>query len=170
MLQIKRLLPILLIILSYHAFGQASLPKAFGVGLELGIPSNSVYTVGFGGSGKAEVPVAGPLSITVTAGYTSLYFKTSLIGGAGKQSAAGFAPVKAGIKYFFSRGVYAEGEAGNVFETNYRKDNLFVFALGPGFAVPSGEHSSIDVGFRYENWGGGRIRQTAIRVAYRIGW
>jgi len=165
----KRILFALLIFTGAMAHAQTKATKAFGVGLELGAPTNSIYTIGFGGSGKAEVPLADALSFTVTAGYTSFYYKSALIGSSTSPDPAGYLPLKGGIKYFFSEGVYAEGEAGNVFETNYGKGNMFVFAIGPGFTIPTGKHAGVDVGFRYENWGGGRLKQTGIKVAYRFG-
>ncbi len=166
----KKLLPILFLFLYSVAYGQTSPKKAFSAGLDLAIPTNSIYNIGFGGSGKAEVPIAGAASLTVTAGYTSLYFKSSLIGNTKSQDAAGFVPLKAGVKYYLSDGFYLEGEAGTAIETNYNKDKLFAFALGPGFILNTGKNSAIDLGFRYENWGSGRIRQTGIRVAYRFDW
>jgi hypothetical protein len=166
----KRLLPLLFTLFVLHTRAQTVPVKAFSVGLELGVPANSVFNVGFGGSGKAEVPLVSALSFTVTAGYTSMYYKSALIGSATTQTPVGYIPLKAGVKYYFSPGFYAEGEAGNAFQTNYTKENLFIIAVGPGFIASTGEHSGIDIGFRYENWGSGRLRQTAIRAAYRFGW
>jgi hypothetical protein len=166
----KRLLFFFFLLSSTIAFSQNAPKMAFSVGLDLAIPTNSIYNIGFGGSGKAEVPIAGPVSLTVTAGYTSLYFKKSLIGSTQSQDPSGFVPLKAGIKYYISEGFYLEGEAGTAMETNYNKNKLFAFAIGPGFLLPINKYSAIDLGFRYENWGSGRIRQTGIRVAYRIGW
>ncbi|MEO7212866.1 hypothetical protein [Mucilaginibacter sp.] len=166
----KKLLPLLFLFLYCVAHGQTSPKKAFSAGLDLAIPTNSIYSIGFGGSGKAEVPIAGPVSLTVTAGYTSLYFKRSLIGSNKSQDPSGFVPLKAGVKYYLSDGFYVEGELGTAIETNYNKDKLFAFAIGPGFLLPLNKSSAIDLGFRYENWGSGRIRQTGIRVAYRFDW
>lgn len=144
--------------------------KTFSVGLELGAPTNSIYNIGFGGSGKAEIPIVAPLSLSVTAGYTSFYYKSALVGSNISQTPAGFVPLKAGAKFYFGPGIYMEAEGGTVIETNYSKDKLFAYAVGPGFIIPTGKHTGVDLGFRYENWGGGRLRQTGIRVAYRIGW
>ena len=166
----KKLLPLLLLFTYSLAHGQFAPKKAFSVGLDLAIPTNSIYSVGFGGSGKAEVPVAGAASITVTAGFTSLYYKSSVFGNTKSAAPATFIPLKAGVKYYLGEAFYIEGEAGNAIATNYGKDKLFAFALGPGFLANAGKNSAIDIGFRYENWGSGRIRQTGIRVAYRFAW
>ena len=166
----KRLLPLLFTVIMVNAYAQTTPTKAFSAGLELGIPTTSVYTVGFGGSGKAEVPLFNALSLSVTAGYTSFYYKSAPIGSAGSPDPAGFVPLKAGAKFFFGPGVYAEGELGTVLQTNYGKDSMFAYSIGPGLIFPTGNHTGIEVSFRYENWGGGLLRQTAIRAAYRLGW
>jgi hypothetical protein len=167
----KKLLPLLFILIGAAAHAQTqNTAKAFSVGLELGVPTNSIYNVGFGGSGKAEVPITPNLSLSVTAGYINFYYKRSLVGNSQSQDPAGYVPIKAGAKYFLGQYVYVEGEAGTAIETNYSKRNLFAFALGPGFVISTGKHTAVDFGFRYENWGNGRLRQTALRVAYRLGW
>lgn len=166
----KKLLPLLLMIFAINAYAQTEPTKTFSAGLELGVPTNSIYNIGFGGSGKIEIPIVTPLTLSVTAGYTSFYYKNSLVGSNTSQPAAGFVPLKAGAKFYFGPGIYMEAEGGTVIETNYSKDQLFAYAVGPGFIIPTGKHTGVDLGFRYENWGGGRLRQTGIRVAYRIGW
>ena len=129
---------LLFVVFADFAFGQTS-GKGFGVGLELGFPTNSIYNIGFGGSGKAEVPLVSSLSLSVTAGYTNFYYKSGLIGSVKSQDPAGFLPLKAGLKYYLAEGFYIEGEAGTSIETNYNKDKLFAFALGPGFLIATGK-------------------------------
>jgi opacity protein-like surface antigen len=166
----KKLLPILFLFLYTMAHGQSAPKSAFSAGLDLAIPTNSIYSVGLGASGKAEIPITSAASITVTAGYTSLYYKKSQIGSSRSQDAAGFVPLKAGVKYYLSEGFFIEGELGTAMETNYSKNKLFAFALGPGFLLPVSKNTAIELGFRYENWGSGRVRQTGIRVAYHFTW
>ncbi|RFZ82080.1 hypothetical protein DYU05_15735 [Mucilaginibacter terrenus] len=166
----KYCLPLILIFFSVTAFGQKVTSNAFGIGLDLGFPTNSIYNIGFGGSGKAEVPISQSISLTVTAGYTSFYYKSALIGSTRSQDPSGYIPLKAGAKYYLSEGFYLEGEAGTAIETNYNKDKLFAFSVGPGFLFSTGKHTGFDVGLKYENWGSGRLKQTALRVAYRLAW
>ncbi|WP_374950285.1 hypothetical protein [Mucilaginibacter sp.] len=166
----KKFTFIVFILLALKAGAQTTPTKTFSVGLELGLPTNSIYNIGLGGSGKMELPIVAPVALTFTAGYTSFYYKSALIGSNASQSPAGFVPLKAGGKFYFSPGIYIEADAGTVIETNYNKNKLFVFDAGPGFVFATGKHSGIDFGIRYENWGGGRLRQTALRVAYRLGW
>src|ERR1700712_5776396 len=137
----KKILLALFIFTGTLAHAQTTPKTAFGVALELGAPTNSIYTIGLGGSGKAEIPLTSSISLSVTAGYTSFYYKSALIGSSTKQTPGGFIPLKAGVKYFFSPGVYIEAEGGDVIETNYDKLHLFTYAVGPGFVIPTGKNN-----------------------------
>jgi hypothetical protein len=144
--------------------------KAIGLGFELAAPSNSVYNIGLGVSGKLELPIVAPVSFTLTGGFTSMFYKSNLFDSSRTPGAAVFIPLKAGLKYYFAKSIYAEGEAGTAIETNYGKQRSFAFSIGPGFVVPlSNDKQGIDISFRYESWAN-QLRQTGIRVAYRFGW
>ena len=102
-----------------------------------------------------------------------MFHKSNLFNSSRTPGAAVFVPLKAGLKYYFNKSVYAEGEAGtaietNAIETDYTKKNSFAFSIGLGFIVPVGEKNGVDIGFRYENWSN-KLSQTAIRIAYRFG-
>lgn len=146
---------------------QTTITKAISAGFELAIPANGVYNIGTGASLKGELPIATPVSLTLTAGFTSMFYKSNLFYSSRTPGAAIFVPLKAGLKYYFNKAVYAEGEAGTAVETNYGKHGSFAFSIGPGFIAPAGEKNGIDISFRYESWAN-QLRQTAIRVAYRF--
>ena len=166
----KHFLSIIFTFLWITAYAQTAPVTAVSLGVDFGFPTNSIYNIGFGGSGKIEIPVVTPLVLSITAGYTSFHFKNALVGSNTTQSAAGFVPIKAGGKFYFGPNVYLQAEAGTAIETNYDKNKLFAYALGPGFVFATGKHTGIDLGINYENWGGGRLRQTVVRVAYRFGF
>jgi hypothetical protein len=167
----RYLLPLLfcLFIVSARAQEAAQTTPAFSAGLELAIPAGGIFTIGTGGSAKFEVPVVKPLSISFTGGITTMFYRSNLFYNSRTPGAAVYVPLKAGLKYYFTRGVYFEGEAGTALETNYNKANAFAFSIGPGFVAPINDKTGIDISFRYEDWTG-QLRQTAIRVAYRFGW
>jgi hypothetical protein len=167
----KKLLLLISIFITYNAWAQTPVTTATAVslGFELAAPSNSVYTIGTGVSAKFELPVVSSLSVSVTGGFTAMYYKANLFNSSRTPGAAGFLPLKAGLKYYLSQNFYAEGEAGTAIETNYGKQKSFAFSIGPGFIVPINEgKQGVDIGFRYESWGN-QLRQTGIRVAYRFG-
>ena len=164
----KKLIVLSLVFLVFRSHAQTTITKAFSPAFELGIPSNGVYNIGVGASIKGELPIASPVSFTLTAGFTSMFYKSNLFDSSRTPGAAIFVPLKAGLKYYFNQGIYAEGEAGTAIETNYGKQSSFAFSIGPGFMVPAGDKNSVDISFRYEDWSN-QLRQTAIRIAYRFG-
>ena len=167
--RMKKLILILLVLYGFQTQAQTTeITKAISTAFELAIPSNGVYNVGVGASAKAELPIVAPVSLTLTGGFTTMFYKSNLFNSSRTRGAAGFIPLKAGAKYYFNKGVYAEGEGGTAIETNYGKQSSFAFSLGLGFIVPAGDKNGVDVGFRYEDWSN-QLRQTAIMVAYRFG-
>lgn len=166
----KKLIILLLLFCSFKlsVSAQTALTKAFSAGFELGIPANGVFNIGTGASARFELPVASPVSLSLTGGITSMFYKSNLFNSSRTPGAAVFVPLKAGVRYFFNRGVYAEGEAGTAIETNYSKQSVFAFSIGPGFIAPIGEKNGVDISFRYEDWAN-QVRQTAIHIAYRFG-
>lgn len=170
---------ILLFSLSIVKFASAqdSTPgrNAFAISpaFELRIPSQSVYSIGVGGSLKAEVPVAGKFSLTATGGITNMSYKSALVKSFGTPGSDTFIPLKGGVKYYGSTGFYLEAEAGSTVQTTNDKRSLFTYAIGPGFIIPVGHgdsRSGVDFSFRYESASVHDLRQTALRIGYRFGW
>jgi hypothetical protein len=164
----KKLIILLFLSCCFKAYSQTTITKAISTAFELAIPSNGIYNIGVGASAKAELPIVAPVSLTLTGGFTTMFYKSNLFSSSRTPGAAGFIPLKAGAKYYFNKGVYAEGEAGTAIETNYGKQSSFAFSVGLGFIAPAGDKNGVDVGFRYEDWSN-QLRQTAIRIAYRFG-
>jgi hypothetical protein len=164
----KKLVILLLLFCCFKVSAQTVIIKAFSAGFELGISANSIFNIGTGASAKFELPIASPVSLSLTGGITSMFYKSNLFYSSRTPGAAVFIPLKAGARYFFNRGVYAEGEAGTAIETNYSKQSVFAFSVGPGFIAPVGEKNGIDISFRYEDWAN-QVRQTTIHIAYRFG-
>jgi hypothetical protein len=167
----KRFLFLILLFYAAQAIAQDEpLKKAISIGGELGIPNASVYSIGLGVSGKGEFPVSGKVAITATAAYSIFFYKSNLFGNSKTPDAARFVPLKVGAKYYLNEGVYFEGELGTAIETNYLKQDLFAFSLGPGFIIPIKGKYGVDLGLRYEKWSNHQVQQTAIRIAHRFGW
>ncbi|WP_448702450.1 hypothetical protein ACFGVR_08865 [Mucilaginibacter sp. AW1-3] len=170
----KKFLILMLIIAvfgSAHAQRRGSDDKQsvfLGAGFELGLPSNSPISVGYGGSLKAEVPFAQlPIALTLTAGYMQYNYKNTFIELVDLHPQ--FVPLKAGLRYQLSPGFYSEGELGEAIKLNNGSGGLFDYSIGLGFLVPIDRKNSVDIGFRYEAYGENQYKQTGIRVAYRFG-
>ena len=146
--------------------------KAFSIGPELNLLQRSAYNIGYGVSGKFELPITGTVSLAVSAGINQFHRKSFLIGSA-SQGNDTFIPLKAGIRYYFDPHFYTEGELGTVIDhNNGYNQNLFAYAVGTGILLPlkQSNKNMIDIGFRFEDWAKNRAQQFAIRVAYRFGW
>ncbi len=135
----------------------------FSVGLEAGLPvgnASNAYTVAIGGSLKYEAPIATGTHFTLTAGYTSFQGKT--IAGI-KIPAAGFIPVKAGIKYFLADAFYGEAQVGAAFGTKSGSGTAFAYSPGVGYKFSD----VIDLGVRYEAWSNnGTVGQIGARLGF----
>jgi len=143
-----------------------------GAGFELGLPSNSPISVGYGGSLKAEVPFTQSVALSLTAAYMQYNYKDSFISLAGTPQTLHpqFAPLKAGIRYQAGPGFYSEGELGEAIRLNNGSGGLFDYSIGVGFYVPISRKEAMDIGIRYEAYSETQYRQTALKVAYRFGW
>lgn len=139
-----------------------------GLGPELGIPFNAKhesvigtndYKTAYGGSLKAEIPVNSLLHVTFSGGYTA--FKTKFSPAPNVQlDYAGllrykatykYIPVKAGLRYYFIKYLYAGAEAGAAFKVGDAGGKTsFIYSGGVGGALPVGAHQAIDLGVRYE--------------------
>jgi len=167
----KKILLLLLILSAVKTYAQdAAKPStAFSAGVEFGIPSRSLYNVGVGASLKLEQPVIYPVSLTLTAGFNSFFRKDSPFNN-GHSGGDIFVPLKAGLRYNVSSGVFLEAEAGSAIELNYDERKLFAFSVGPAILIPTGtDNRNFELGLRYESWSAHTLQQTAIRFAYRFG-
>ncbi len=143
-----------------------------GAGFELGFPSNSPLSVGYGGSLKAEVPVAKNTALTLTGAYMQYNYSESFTNLTGQTPGfhPQFIPLKAGLRFQLGPGFYSEGEVGEAFKLNNGSGGLFDYSIGLGFYVPMNKISALDVGFRYEAYSENQYRQTAVKIAYRVRW
>lgn len=167
----KKLILLLLILPAFKTYAQDG-PKpstAFSAGVEFGIPSRNLYNVGVGASLKLEQPIVSPVSFTLTAGFSSFFRKNSLLN-EGRSGGDVFVPLKAGLRYSVSSGLFLEAEAGSAIELNYDERKLFAFSVGPAIMIPTGtENRNFELGLRYESWSAHTLQQTAMRFAYRFG-
>lgn len=145
--------------------------RQFSVGLEFGLPMEEfgdVYSIGFGGSGKMEIPLGLAFNATVTAGFINFYPKDIA---SNFTDDLGYIPLKAGGKYYFgNKSYYIEGELGASIGTNEGANTLFAYAPGLGVSYPVSDRGAIDAGARYEGWtrDGGSLNQVAFRIAYKF--
>jgi Outer membrane protein beta-barrel domain len=172
----------------YTCFAQRNDPHGkFSIGIDVGIPlsdydsflMSNLFKYGTGGSLKFDIPT--PVSnffVTLSGGITTFQAsnqtKTRIneISGGRGASSADYAPLKIGVKYYFSDGFYGEAQFGAVIQTGpsvqFSTDNDVSLAYSPGIGYSF--DNGIEIGARYEQWktGGsvGTLSQLGIRVAY----
>lgn len=136
-----------------------STPK-LGIGLNVGVPTQTNGSVAVGGDVRYQFDVDKQLSIPVTAGYTNISYKNN--GGN-----FGYIPVKVGAKYFFNdsgAGAYGLAELGAAFGTATGSKTSFVYSPAIGYAWSNG----LDLAAKYEGlaYKGSTNGYVGLRLAY----
>ncbi len=138
-----------------------SSPK-FGIGLNLGAPTNNNYNLAIGGDLRYQFDINKQLSVPLTTGYTRLIAKDASI-----YSDRGYVPVKVGLKYFLNdtgAGVYGLAEAGLAIGVGTYSNTDFLYAPAIGYAWSNG----LDLAAKYEGFNDGAISTGyfGLRLAY----
>lgn len=187
------LLIIILCITAVTSYAQYYPPAQLSIGLDGGVPvgvTNSVYSGTAGLSVQYQFPVGlSPVNVVLTTGYMGYFTESGYYGyydgydyGGGYYSdgaVASFIPVEAGLKFYFNKHIFIEGDAGASFNINtYSEDytgkrTAFIYAPNVGYSMPVGfgSKSALEVSLRYESRvePGGGYNQIALRAAFNIG-
>lgn len=136
-------------------------PFRLGVGLNVGAATTVGHNVTLGGDLKLQKDFTEVISGSISTGYTNFFANKNK----GFTSAYGFVPLKAGIKYFPTKGFYLGAEAGAAFGTQQGAGTSFLYAPAVGITF----NTNYDFSARYEalNFqGGGTLSHVALRLAY----
>jgi len=161
--------------LSISSFAQSSSSEGgkWNIGLDAGLPLGSLkdlYSFSAGASIKYELPIATSTYVTLSAGYQRFFIKGEVKDALKEfgidKSGVGIIPVKAGLKYYFNEGFFAEAQAGAAFSTEDGGSTSFVYAPGVGYTFTSG----FEAGVRYEGFSesGNNSGMAALRLAFRF--
>ena len=145
---------------------------SFSLGLEAGIPIGQ-YPKGFsnpfsfvlGGSLQLEQHVAPDLGLTLSGGYLSYSVKSDYRAITGRNS-SGIIPLLAGVKYYFSPGVYGHGQLGAAFATAQGGGTSFAYSPGIGFNISP----NLDAELKYTGISNkaATLGSVGIRLAYNF--
>lgn len=167
-----------LITLALSFFSMAAIAQSgsndkveFSVGAELGVATgkfSNTHSVGVGATAQLEVAIDTKTDFTLTSGVLSYTGKS--VGSNTKFKAATVIPVRAGIKYFFTSGLYGAGQLGIGFFNNTYKGNLFAYTPMIGYEFETKAGQSIDASFKYDGYArqNGGLGSVGIRVAYKF--
>ncbi|MES2810394.1 MAG: OmpA family protein [Bacteroidota bacterium] len=177
----KKYLLVITFVAGFYVSGFAQTHTKFSVGIDGGVPvgeASNAYNAVIGGSVKLEAPIATNTAFTISAGYSAFLGK-SIYMTVGDEAffytplSYTAIPVKAGLKYSFTKSFYAEAQLGAAI--GLKKDSKIGFAYSPGVGYDFG---GVDVGLRYEGWaykaqnvyGVAATESTASQIAARIGF
>ncbi|RZL31516.1 MAG: hypothetical protein EOP00_35015 [Pedobacter sp.] len=124
------------------------------IGPEFGLPSGNftnISGIGLGASVKADFPIAPEVSLTLDAGFMNFFGKKNKLINIQDLT---YMPIKAGIKYHLSEGIYAEAQLGAAFPLNTGQARLFAWSPGLGNLFKLRSENLLDVSLRYEGWTG----------------
>lgn len=86
-----------------------------------------------------------------------------------------YLPLKAGLRYYFIKYLYAGIEAGDAIKVNPYSLNSFIYAGEAGVAIPIDVHNSLGLGVQYARgfkslYYPSAMSQLSVGVAYKFGW
>ena len=159
---------LLIVALSVAGFAQKDNHFAFSVGAELGLATGSfsqTHSFGIGGSAQVEIPIQDKLQGT---GYIGILFYNGKSSGAGyKFKGETIIPVRVGIKYFLTEGVYGGLQAGLGFLNN-GGGTAFSYSPQIGYEFKTKSNKAVDATFKYDAYSksGGTLGALGFRLAY----
>jgi hypothetical protein len=140
---------VLLSVLPFVSFCQVRI----GLGPEINFPTGNASNlsgIGFGGSLKAEFPVAQKYAITAGSGY-NVFIGRKYFGNRIQNTEA--LPTKLGFKYYPSAEFYLEAQGGAAFHLGGSSKTSFLWSPGFGTYFRTGSaNDKIEFGLRYEAW------------------
>jgi len=141
----------------------------FSIGVDAGVPTGNAgdqYDLGIGGSINCDIPLFSNLKFTVSAGYEAMLIKSVLRNiSPSAPSSDRYILLKGGLKYYFNKNVFGEGQGGIAVYTSAGGDVSFAYSPGVGYTFDNGFEASV----RYEGWVKEyTFSQVALRVGYRF--
>jgi hypothetical protein len=138
--------------------------SGFSIGLEAGLPvgqNGFPYSAIIGASLQYERMPTSDIGITFSAGYLNYIFKSSYGGGS-----VGFVPLLAGVKYYFTPGVFFHAQLGAAVGTRAGQGTSFAYSPGLGFTIAP----KIDAEIKYLGISNsaGSINNVGVHIAYNF--
>lgn len=150
-----------------NAFAQKDGLK-FSAGPEIGFAIgdfSSTHSLGIGASGQLEFGLQDKLNFTATAGVMNFSGKDR--SSTEKNQGYTVIPIRAGVKYFLTTGIYAGAQLGAAFLTGYGDGTAFSYSPQVGYEFKTKNDKSVDATFKYEGFSkNGSLGALAFRLAY----
>jgi hypothetical protein len=143
-------------------------PGRFSLGFEAGLPlgeNGKVYSHILGGSLQYETMPSSDLGITFSGGYLNWSLKSQYRTPYGPNS-AGFIPLLAGVKYYFTPAAFFHAQLGAAVGTRSGQGTSFAYSPGIGFRLSP----NLDAEIKYMGISnkGGTLDEAGLRLAYNF--
>ena len=162
-------LSVLVVCLSFAVFAQDSKGLKFSAGAELGFAAGNfsqTHSIGIGGSAQLEIPLQDKLQGVGYVGILSYNGKSSGVGN--KYKGQTIIPVRVGVKYFLSGGIYGGLQAGLGFFSGFGTGSAFAYSPQIGYEFKTNSGKAVDATFKYDAYSksGGSLGALGFRLAY----
>lgn len=162
---------LLITVLATGLMSNASAQKdglKFSAGPEIGFATgnlSSTHSLGIGASGQLEFGLQDKLNFTATAGVMNFSGKDRT--STDKFKGFTIIPIRAGVKYFLTTGIYAGAQLGAAFLSGYGDGTAFSYSPQIGYEFKTKNDKSVDATFKYEGWSkNGSWGGLGLRLAY----
>jgi hypothetical protein len=163
------LFTVIILAISMAGFAQEGSNIRFSVGAELGIATGGFYethSIGVGGTAQLEILLQEKLKATATSGVLVFNGKSIPAGSSAKYTGQVIIPLRVGVKYFLTPGIYGAFQMGVGFLSNYAKGTAFAFSPQVGYEFITNNGKPIDVSVKYDGYAkSGTIGFFGVRVA-----
>ena len=163
------LFTVIVLAISISGFGQDGSNLRFSVGAELGIATGGFYethSLGIGGTAQLEILLQEKLKATATSGILIFNGKSIPGGNSAKYTGQVIIPLRIGVKYYLTPGIYGAFQTGVGFLSNYAKGTAFAFSPQVGYEFITNSGKPIDICVKYDGYAkSGTIVFFGIRVA-----
>ena len=157
---------------SFILMAQSDSKFRFSVGPELSFASGSfseTHSIGIGGTVQAEVSLQEHLYGTATFGLIAYNGKSYPNTGT-KRTGQIIIPLRVGVKYFLSGGIYAAAQMGVGFLNNLYTGTSFAYSPQIGYEFKTKSDKALDASFKYDGYSAkgsiGTLGAIGFRVAY----
>lgn len=153
--------------------GRAASTSNFGIGIEAGVPvgeNGKLYSSVFGANLQYEVRPDADLGITFSGGYMHFPLKKIYQRASGPNS-AGFVPLLAGIKYYFSPSAFLRAQLGAAVSTTkdiFGNTGGTSFAYSPGVGIKLSPNVDAELKYMGISNKGGTLPSVGVRLGYNF--
>jgi len=153
-----------------YSFAQNKDGMKFSVGAELGFASggfSNTHSIGIGGSAQLEIPLQDKLNGVAYGGILMYNGKAKINDPSSKNVGQTIIPLRVGVKYFLTDGIYGSFQAGLGFFGNFVSGTAFSYSPQIGYEFKTKSGKAVDATVKYDAYAkSGTKGALGFRLAY----